>query len=214
MMDSQAHPIHLAEIERLQASCELHDGILQYLIAAKMQLEALPCAGDPPDPRLRVIDQILDRGIREGREWIGRLRGESLALEASINQVMVELCEEVKASCVESGLRFTYTVDRRCDELPISPEVRTALYRIAQEALRNVQRHSRASCASLRLAVQDHQLLLEVVDDGQGFDPANPPPGHYGVLGMMARAQMTGGRFSLRSARGAGTSIEVAWTVA
>ena len=96
----------------------------------------------------------------------------------------------------------------------MSPEVELALYRIAQEALNNVVRHSQARRADLRLNFGEKTVELEVSDDGIGFNvPQSPtdfaPQGHFGLLGIYERADLIGARLSVESAAGKGTRIKV-----
>jgi signal transduction histidine kinase len=83
------------------------------------------------------------------------------------------------------------------------------LYRIAQEALANVVQHARARKAVLRLVTAPDKVTLIVEDDGQGFDPAKTPAGHFGLTGLNERAKLLGGSFYLHSAPGKGTRVEV-----
>jgi signal transduction histidine kinase len=109
-----------------------------------------------------------------------------------------------------TGVRVTFGHDglaqRRFD-----PEVETAAYRIAQEALTNVARHSRAREAIVWASADDRVLCLEVEDAGSGFDPEITlnGPRTAGVLGMRERARLLQGRFTIDSAPGAGTRLRV-----
>jgi signal transduction histidine kinase len=86
-------------------------------------------------------------------------------------------------------------------------EVEQALYRVAQEALANVARHSRASAASLELAWQDGAVTLRVADDGRGFAPAEVRGDGYGLSSMSERVAALGGRVTVESAPGQGTRV-------
>jgi len=87
--------------------------------------------------------------------------------------------------------------------------VESGLYRIAQEALTNIQRHAEAHSARLELIATPEQVSLVVVDDGRGFDPDQIPRGRYGLLGLRERVKLLGGSLHLRSEPGAGTSLTV-----
>ncbi len=97
------------------------------------------------------------------------------------------------------------------DRLP--EEVEDALYRITQEALHNITKHAQAGSARVRLVIRDRGVLLEVSDDGVGFDPAAVPGGHLGVAGMRARAGLIGGRLEIESSAGRGTRLTVRLTI-
>jgi signal transduction histidine kinase len=92
--------------------------------------------------------------------------------------------------------------------------VELALFRVAQEALRNVERHSRATSATVRLAFDDGEIRLNVSDNGRGFSPPRnlsqlARKGSLGLLGMKERAELVGGRFELRSNPGHGSELTV-----
>jgi signal transduction histidine kinase len=89
-----------------------------------------------------------------------------------------------------------------------------ALYRVAQEALSNVIRHAQARRAKVDLQFSDQAVVLEVTDDGRGFEvPDSPaefaPSGHFGLLGMQERAELIGAKLEIKSVPGAGTRIRV-----
>ena len=95
----------------------------------------------------------------------------------------------------------------------LTADTELALYRILQEAVKNVEKHARARHVIVRLRQQRTLVLLEITDDGIGFDPIPPPSGHIGVdrlglLGMHERAVYVGGLLSIVSKRGVGTTVE------
>ena len=100
------------------------------------------------------------------------------------------------------------------DEQRLSHEVELAFYRIAQEALSNVVRHSQAKQAELLISFKEKETQLEVRDNGQGFVmPKSPtdfaPNGHFGLLGIRERADLIGARLEVESALGKGTRLKV-----
>jgi signal transduction histidine kinase len=99
-----------------------------------------------------------------------------------------------------------HLVDERLPE-----HIEVALYRIAQEGLQNVVKHSRAMVATVRLAVKDGVALLEVADNGVGFEsvPGSPSSDGYGMLSMAERAELVGGTLTVISAPGSGTTVRV-----
>jgi signal transduction histidine kinase len=106
---------------------------------------------------------------------------------------------------------FDWRVDDRLDHEP-SPEVRAILYRVALEALTNVRKHARASTVEVLLERRGVGVALRVRDDGEGFElpapDAPPEPGHIGLVSMRERAEAAGGRFSLGSEPGGGTTVD------
>jgi signal transduction histidine kinase len=92
----------------------------------------------------------------------------------------------------------------------LAPAQEIILYRVAQEAVANVLKHAQAEHAWLTLQERSGQVLLEIRDDGIGFDPLLVPHsrnGHFGLLGMRERVELAGGSWELRSAPGGGTLI-------
>src|SRR5947209_19295268 len=106
--------------------------------------------------------------------------------------------------------RYKLTVEADLvDEPDLSLEKKEALYRIAQEALHNIVKHARAKNVVLRLVGQETGIFLEVCDNGKGFDPSAPFPGHLGLRSMRERVTKIGGTLTIKSAAGQGTCIHV-----
>jgi signal transduction histidine kinase len=100
------------------------------------------------------------------------------------------------------------------EEQRLSHEAELALYRIAQEALNNVVRHAKAGLAEIRINFGDRETVLEVSDDGLGFEMSKSPTdfalaGHFGLLGIRERAELIGARLEVESAPGKGTRLRV-----
>jgi signal transduction histidine kinase len=91
----------------------------------------------------------------------------------------------------------------------LSEHVETQLFAIGREALANVHKHAGASAAHVRVQAQQHQLVLEVRDNGRGFDPAAAHPGHFGLDSMRSRAAEIDGRLTIASETGSGTVVRV-----
>lgn len=196
----------LGELEREQQwiSSELHDGLLQSVIAAHMAAEALkrkwPVAEGAAPAELELLQQYLQQAMSEGRFLLDHARPEAistgdlkLSLEALANQLRADTnCSITCAIHVPDGL---------------SPAIQRTLYRLLQETLSNVRRHSEAREVLVRIEPAEAGLLLEVADNGRGFDAAQVGEGHFGLRGMQRRVEMMGGRFSIASAPGNGTRI-------
>jgi signal transduction histidine kinase len=105
------------------------------------------------------------------------------------------------------------------EENVIPDDLRTPIFRILQEALNNVAKHSRATLVSISFSKSDgNGIELEIRDNGQGFEmeseaPAEAPRGGLGLVSMRERAELSGGFFALKSAEGKGTTIRALWPV-
>jgi signal transduction histidine kinase len=106
----------------------------------------------------------------------------------------------------------------RCEfsgiEARLSPELETALFRVAQEAITNIAKHAKADSVLIQVAERDDEITIEIEDDGEGFDPSSlPPPAArergLGLLGMRERVELFGGSIEIDSAPGRGTRIVV-----
>jgi signal transduction histidine kinase len=93
--------------------------------------------------------------------------------------------------------------------LALSRQAETQLFAIAREALANVVRHADASAAHIRVEARGEQVLLQITDNGRGFEPAGGHPGHFGLDSMRSRAAEIGGRLTIASAPGSGTVVRV-----
>jgi signal transduction histidine kinase len=213
--DSQRSAMNLAELERLQCSCELHDGILQYLIGARMQLEALRYqvrSGNAiTEEQLLFVEEILQRGTREGRNWIGELRGDSFHQQESIAESIKRLIQDAKKQYEVPTI--VAHVDPQIDHVVADAEVRLAIYRIVQESLHNALRHSRATQIQVDVQTEYDMVKVRIADDGRGFRPETVPQDHFGLIGMRTRAAMTSGDFQLQTIPDQGTTISVTWKV-
>src|SRR6266567_1152824 len=192
--------------ERQRLARELHDSVSQALygigLGAYTAREALE---SDPEQALASIDYVLtlaEAGLAETHALIFELRPESLEIEG----LVAALTKQV--AVLRS--RYKLTVDADLGEEPdLLMETKHALYRVAQEALHNIVKHARASKVELRLARQANEFTLEVRDNGKGFDPAGPFPGHLGLRSMRERVTKIGGTLSIESVPGQGTCIEV-----
>ena len=194
--------------ERDRIGKDLHDGIIQSMYGVSLSLEDMPelMAEDPDEARARVdraIDALHDT-IRDLRGFIFGLRPE-LVDRTDLVGLLVALTEQLhQNSLVEVSL----DLPERLDEPPA--HVRAELLQIAREALSNVARHARATEAAVRLSSTDTDLLLEIRDNGRGFDPSTTPrEGHFGLANMRDRAVGLGGTLLVESAAGGGTDIIV-----
>ena len=199
--------------ERDRIGKDLHDGIIQSMYAVSLSLEDMPeiMEEDPAEARARVdraIDSLQDT-IRDLRGFIFGLRPE-LVDRTDLVGLLVALTEQLH----QNGL-VEVVLDLPDGLVEPLAYVRAELLQIARESLSNVARHARATKATVRLAREGTDLVLEVHDNGRGFEPmATPPHGHYGLANMHDRATALHGDLVVDSAPGSGTRIIVRIPVA
>lgn len=194
--------------ERSRLARDLHDAVTQTLFSASLIAEVLPRLWDrnPDEGRRRLAElRELTRGaLAEMRTLLLELRPAALE-EANLRDLLHQLAESITG---RARVPITLEVEGECD---LAVEVKIALYRIAQEALNNVAKHSAASAATMRLIYRPEQVELSVCDDGLGFDPETRPLNSLGLGIMRERAETIGAALTLESQPGCGTRITVLW---
>jgi signal transduction histidine kinase len=194
------------EDERRWLARELHDDITQRLVGAAIGAAKLP-GGD-----LSPSDIDARRSVSE---TLMQLSEDIHALSYRLHPSVLHdlgLVEALKAECERVARSESVRVEVEADKLPPSlpREVALCIYRIAQEALRNIGRHAKASIVQLSLALKDGGLLLAVNDNGAGFEPGLQTRPSLGHASMRERIRLLGGKLEIRSALGRGTTV-VAW---
>ncbi|MBC9714656.1 sensor histidine kinase [Streptomyces sp. TRM66268-LWL] len=199
----------LAERQRL--SMEIHDTLAQGLSSQQMLLQAAERTWDR-DPakahgHVRSATKIVEHNLAEARRFVHDLAPADLAVSGGLPQALRTLAGR------ESDERLRVLVHAEEPGGPELPErVQSTLLRIAQGALANVREHARATTAVLTLTTLDDRAVLDVADDGRGFDPATLPEtpqgsrGH-GLPAIRARVRQLGGTLAVESAPGEGTVL-------
>jgi signal transduction histidine kinase len=185
--------------ERQKLARELHDSVSQALYGIALGLHSARIQVDR-DPRElpESLDYLLS--LAEMRALIFELRPESLEREG----VVAALAKQ--GAALQARHDMIVQVDL-CEEPRLSLTVKQELYRIAQEALHNTVKHARASKVDLVLRRTANVVILEVGDDGVGFDPLGSFPGHLGLRSMQERVSHLGGSLQIESAPGQGTRL-------
>jgi PAS domain S-box-containing protein len=197
--------IDAAEQERGRWARELHDETLQALAVLRMRLASAIREDSPDDLQTTGQEAVqqIDEEIVKLRRLITELRPASLdtiGLEAALH-ALAEQHQQAAGFLVDCRLELP----RDEDERP-TPLLETAVYRLVQEALNNVSKHSMADRADLTVRVAGDQIDIQVSDDGVGFEPALVREG-FGLVGMRERAALLGGKLGIESTRGAGTRV-------
>ena len=199
--------VKVQEEERARISREIHDGPLQDLTALIQRLRLLYLDMDSPAERekqLEEAEKVAMAGVREMRELCNNLTPPWLDL--GIVQALTELSERQSAQ-----LKIKIHLDLQ--EIPDLPDdVTLAFFRVAQEAVNNSARHGAAENVSISLKNTGKMILLQIEDDGKGFEVADNftelrVQGHRGLSNMRERMSIVGGNFSIFSAPGKGTVI-------
>lgn len=197
-----------AAAERTRLARELHDAVTQTLFSTSLIAEVLPriWQRDPEEGMNRAGElRELTRGaLAEMRTLLLELRPTAL-LEAKLGDLLHQLADAVTG---RARIPVSVTVD---GEGTLPADAKIALYRIAQESLNNVAKHSGASQASVKLYQTAERLILEIEDDGRGFDPENIPSNHLGLNIMRERAESIGARIEIVTGKGKHTRINTIW---
>jgi nitrate/nitrite-specific signal transduction histidine kinase len=201
-----------AAAERNRLARDLHDAVSQTLFSVSLIAEVLPriYARDPVQgaQRLDELRQLTRGALAEMRTLLLELRPADLA-ESNLSDLLKQLGEAVTG-------RARIPVEVRTDDAGSPPtEVGIALYRIAQEALNNVAKHSGATTATVSLRSLGESgggLLLTIEDDGAGFDSAAAGFGQLGLGIMRERAEAIGATLTISSAPGQGTTVSATWS--
>jgi signal transduction histidine kinase len=197
--------IEAQETERRRLAADIHDGISQRLITLSYRIDAATRGmADDPAAACRQLDaarELVDLTLQEARAAIAGLRPPVLD-DLGLAGGLASLARSIGQIDLHAEL-----ADARLPE-----HIELALYRIAQEGLQNVIKHADATTARLTFAVAEGTATLQIVDDGIGFNTAEHPLGRqetprYGLLSMAERAELVGGRLTIRSRPGSGTAV-------
>lgn len=191
--------------DRERIAKELHDGVVQALFAVGMSLQASDSLAEDPAAvrvRLREAVEAIDGVIRDLRNYIFGL-GPGAAADRELDRALHELAGEFRRG---TDVAIAVEVDRTAAETLASraPDVVQA----AREALSNALRHAEPQTVSLELRREREHLVLEVEDDGAGFDPGAARTGR-GLGNLRTRAEALGGKLEIRSEPGGGTAVRI-----
>jgi len=194
--------IDAQEQERRRIARELHDELGQKLALAKAQLDGLIEESDVPlKADLTGLSDQLSVISNTAREISHGLYPSQLEY--------VGLATAVKRLCDETGRGKHLSIDLAVSRLPrLQPSISLCLYRVVQEALHNVMKHSQARNVDIKLWADDKRVLLQITDDGVGFDLSRARDG-LGLHSMRERVRSLGGTIEIASSPKAGTRIEV-----
>lgn len=200
--------INAQEQERRRIASEIHDDFSQRLATLSLGLEtAAQNISLSPDEANLQLQELSGAAIDLGSDLH--------TLSHRLHSATLEnlgLTPAVSALCKEFAAQQRIKIESTLDLMPrsVPADVALCVFRIAQEALRNVKKHSGASSAQVRLQLAGNTIHLSVCDQGAGFNPKESPKGEgLGIRSMEERARLLGGRFEIQSKSGTGTKLDV-----
>jgi PAS domain S-box-containing protein len=197
------------EEERKRIARELHDDTIQTLVALSRQLDAVISRSrkkaDKTTGSLEEVQKEVDESMVRIRRFIQYLRPPILEYLGLV-PALRELVEQMQR---EKGIRIA--IESAADRYSLDAEQQLLVYRIVQEALRNVWKHSRAENCTVRLKTEESLIHVVIEDDGIGFPVGDPnelvSSGKLGLMGMQERAHLLGGSLDIQSFRTKGTTV-------
>lgn len=213
--DTPCRILLIAEREIGRMILDIHDGPVQNIFAALSQLsmaerQLVQKFGENPEveiTRIRKSAKLLEHALNEIRTYMGLFRPpefERRTLIAILDGLIIQH-EEL------TGHAVTVNVDGNFPDVALP--IKICLYRVLQQALANAARHAEVEQYAVSLHGDAHQVFMEVIDQGKGFDvgtiQANCEEIHFGLVGMRERVEILGGTFSIQSAPGRGTCVRV-----
>jgi NarL family two-component system sensor histidine kinase LiaS len=192
--------------ERNRLARELHDSVSQQLFAASMMMSAINEtkqveSEDREAKQMKMVEEMIHQSQLEMRALLLHLRPVPLkgkTLQEGIEELLVELSQKV-----------TMEIGWKVEEFPLDKGVEDHLFRILQESVSNILRHSKAKELEVLLIQRDNFIIMRVVDDGIGFDVEESKAGSYGLQNMYERAVEIGGICKIISVKDKGTRLEV-----
>jgi two-component system sensor histidine kinase UhpB len=205
MRNLAAHLLHAREEERRKIAQEIHDELGQTLFALKMDLHwiAKRLGGDAPlRDKVKGTIELGEQAIGMVQRVISELRPkmlDDLGLEPALQWLGADFTRRTKIAC---------KVSANIPPRAIGGNAATTLYRVIQEALTNIGRHSNAGYAVVRLIVSDGAVILQIEDDGVGItEEQATAPDSYGLIGLRERVEALGGSLSISGEPGFGTIL-------
>jgi signal transduction histidine kinase len=191
------------EQERRRLARELHDETGQALTSILLGLRTVEEAEGESDMRVALseVRELVRATLQDVRQLAVELRPKVLddfGLVAALERLTDSFREQ-------TGIAVAFHSALPAERL--SPEIETALYRIVQESLTNIVKHARAGGVSITLGRKRSAVTVVVEDDGVGFDPARTREEGLGLIGMRERVALVGGRLTIESRPGAGTTF-------
>lgn len=202
--------ISAQEEERKEISRELHDEVVQTLVGINVQLSTLGQGASADlhtlQAKIARTQRLVENSVNAVHRFARELRPAALD-DLGLIPALHAYCKHLAA---RKRIKIQLTAFREVESL--SSAKRTVLYRVAQEALTNVGRHSQATSVTLNIRKVGHVVRMEISDNGRSFDVAKTflakNPKRLGLIGMKERVEMVGGNFAIESSPGKGTTVQ------
>jgi len=191
--------------ERQRMARELHDTLSQGLAGLILQLEA--AEAHLHNNRNEKAQSIIGNAMEQARVTLAdaRLAIDNLR-QPSLDDLDAAIRHEIDHFKDATGISIHY----HSDQTPSLPDTtQETLIRALAESLSNIAQHAKAQNVEVNVRMKDKSLLLTIQDDGQGFDAASIPSGHYGILGIKERVRLANGKFELQSESGKGSILKI-----
>jgi len=205
------------EKERMRIASELHDGIAQTIGVVKYRLEdsIARLAQQYPDLDVSAFDGAIEdiKGLVDEVRRISSNLAPTMLEDFGLQVALEWLCREFMGRHRDMVAACSIAID----ETETPDLIKIAIYRVVQEAMNNIGKHSSATHVELKLSSTDEAVELSIKDDGKGLDEDAPQPGDgksgLGLRSMRERVEATGGSFSVESRRGGGCTVQAQWSV-
>ncbi len=208
--------ITIQEEERRSVARELHDSLGSCLMAIKFALEnELEAAGKEQDParegRVKELLAMVEEAFRETKRMQKKLRPPVLD-DFGIVMAIEALCRDFHSWYPAIRIKPLLEIQ----EEDVAEELKITIYRVVQEALNNISKHSGAKRAHVSISKSDDLIHLLIEDKGRGFDfrsyeESRTESASMGIMGMRERTRLSGGTFSISTGKGKGTTIRASW---
>jgi signal transduction histidine kinase len=211
LAEVQRRLIDNVEVQRLELAQEIHDGPIQDLYAINMQMDILRSSMVEKEQKELIVaaNEKLKQVVHSLRTISGELRPPTLA-PFGLEKAIRSHAQQIQAAQPDLQIYLDLSPDKKL----IEERIRLALYRIYQSAFANVLRHAQASRVEIRLILNGEKVVLEIQDNGCGFDVPSrwlgfARKGHLGLLGASERAEAVDGKLEITSSPGKGTLVRV-----
>jgi signal transduction histidine kinase len=194
--------------ERQRLAQDLHDSVSQALFSATTIAQAVPLTWEKnPEKAMEQLKQVVQinrAAMGEMRILLLELRPQAI-IKTPLNNLLQHLIDAAKGRAIIEGI-----LDVEGTEFEVPPDIHVALYRLAQESVNNILKHSQAKAFTNTLRYETNRVTLQIQDDGVGFDPTQSTPG-MGLNNLRERAEEIEAKLDIISAPEKGTTIRVVW---